>query len=146
MNRKLAWACGILVLLGLAVRAPSESFSPTGAAQVAPVRSGSSVEPKRAPEPLPKATPSEGPSGGKELLDAIRRGEDPLLRLARTPEEQAERKERQVRARQEADRIRARQIQAAAQQERLFEEHRARLIQAGFDPDLPGPGRAAGSR
>src|SRR6185295_9387562 len=100
MKRNLPWACGILVLLGLAVRGPLESSSPTGAAKVAPVCSGSSVEPKRAPEPLPKATPSEGP------FDAIRRGEDPLIGMARTPQEQAELRERQVRARQEADRIR----------------------------------------
>src|SRR5881394_416819 len=117
MKRKLAWACGILVVLALAVRRPSESPSRTGATSVAPVRTGPSVESNS-----PRSEEGRG---------------DPLVGNPR-----AESRERQVRARAEAERLRARQVQVAAQQERIFEEHRARLIEAGFDPGLPDPGRA----
>lgn len=129
MNRKLPWACGILVVIVLAVRGPWQTSSPAGATKVAPVRTEASAPPE--PKPVRE----------NEILAAYRRGEDPLIGLARTPEEKAERQERQVRVRGETDRLRARQVQVTAQQERFFEEHRARLIQAGFDPDLPDPRR-----
>ena len=138
MNRKLGWACGALVVLALAVRGPSKAPS----ASVVPV-------PDRAATRLRGPAESAAPSfsreaspedlGGQEILAAMRRGEASILPLAQTPEERAEREERQVRARLEADRVKARQLRLLAQQERIIEEHRARLIQAGFEPDLPAP-------
>jgi hypothetical protein len=157
---RLVWACGGLVALVAVLRillagstpdpnapsdVPGSAARPTPARSVTPAMDASVLSPASRrrleddglPLPPPEAAPQEHVEYAR-ILDAIRRGEDPLLLLAKNPEQWKRENEKRIRARMETARIRSHQERAVAGQQKMVEDHRARLLKAGLAPSVPG--------